>query len=115
MLKDTNGVNGRLTKIQKDYQTRQYLAGSLDTIIRETKEKSIAEWAARRKWWICEEGTDDKNYFKVIAVARLKLEKETAPVVACIEEHDRRGEPQAVATSIDGQIQERAGACRKVK
>ena len=57
--------------------------------------------AARRNRGIHEVLADDKDYFKVIADARVKLERDTAPAVPCIEKEDSRGKPQAVATSID--------------
>ena len=45
--------------------------------------------------------TDDKDYFKVIADGRLKLEGVAAPAMLCIEKNDSRGKPQAGATSFD--------------
>ena len=45
--------------------------------------------------------TDDKDDFKVYADARLKLEKDTALALPCMERDDSRAEPQALATSID--------------
>ena len=42
--------------------------------------------------------TDDEDYFKVIAGARLTLEKDIALTVPCIENDERRGQPQAVVT-----------------
>ena len=53
----------------------------------------------------------------MIADARLKLEKGIALAMPCIEKHDSRGGPQAVATSIDASESdsENTGACRKVK
>ena len=53
------------------------------------------------------------------ADARLELERDTVPALPCIKEHDSRGEPQAVATSIDAREEqsdsENTGACGKVK
>ena len=45
--------------------------------------------------------TDDKDYVKVIADGRLKLEGDAAPAMLCIEKDDSRGKPQAGATSFD--------------
>ena len=58
--------------------------------------------------------TDDKDYFKVIADARLKLAQDTARTMPCIEKDDSVGESQAVATSIDASESD-SGACRTVK
>ena len=55
--------------------------------------------------------TDDNDHFKVIADARLKLEKDTAPALPCCEKDDRRGKPQAVELSDP----ENTGARRSVK
>ena len=94
---------------------------------RNKMQKYIAEWAGeraklqspRRNTGIHEVLTDDKDDLKVIADARLKLEKDAALSLPCIEKDDSRGEPQAVATSIDcseGQSDsENAGVCGKVK
>ena len=99
----------------------------MDKILQETMGKQVAEWAeqsarlqaSRRNRGIYEVLTDDKDHFKVIADARLKLEKETGPAVPCIEKEDSRGKPQAVATSIDASEEqsdsENTGACGKVK
>ena len=93
--------------------------------IEETKE--MAEWApedakpqaARRNGGIYEVLTEDKDYFKVIADARLKLEKDTSPAVPFILREDNRGKPQAGTTSIDaGEEQsysEKTGSSGKVK
>ena len=82
-------------------------------------EKSAKLQAARRNRGICEVLTDDKDYFKVIADARLKLEEEIAPAMPCIEKEDSRGKPQTGATSIDASKEqsdsENTGACGKVK
>ena len=63
--------------------------------------------------------TDDKDDFEVIADARLKLEKDTAPAMPCSEKNDSRGEPQAIVTSVDATGEqsdsENIGACGKVK
>ena len=56
---------------------------------------------ARRNRGIYEVLTDDKDDFKAIADTRLKLEKDAALPLPYIEKDDNRGEPQAVATSID--------------
>ena len=50
----------------------------------------------------------------MIADARLKLAKDTARTMPCIEKHDSGGESQAVATSIDASESD-SGACRTVK
>ena len=39
--------------------------------------------------------TDDKDYLKVIADARLKLRKDAALALPCSEKEDSRGKPQA--------------------
>ena len=69
----------------KDYQTRQYVALSLDEIFQETKENRLQHeaeesaklQAGRRNRGIYEVLTDDKDYFKVIVDTRLKPEKDT--------------------------------------
>ena len=75
-------VNGRPSKIT-DHQTRQLLASSLDMIfvrhkkknkLQNGQKKSAKLQTARRKREIYEVLTEDKDYFKVIADARLKLE-----------------------------------------
>ena len=62
--------------------------------------------------------TDDQDYFKVIAYACLKFEKDVVLATPCIEKDDSRGEPQAVATSTDASEEqsdsENTGACGKV-
>ena len=68
---------------QEDHQTRQCVAWSLDTFTPKQKETQFAEreeegaklHAARRNRGIYVASTDDKVCFKVIADARLKLEK----------------------------------------
>ena len=45
--------------------------------------------------------TDDKEYFKVTADGRLKLEGVAAPAMLCIEKDDSRGKPHACAISFD--------------
>ena len=91
------------------------------------KKKHIAEWAeknaklqaARRNRGILEVLTDDKDYLKVIADVRLKLEKDTDLTMSCIETEDSRWKPQASATSIAASEEqsdsENTGACRKVR
>ena len=57
--------------------------------------------------------TDDRGCVKVIADARLKLERDTAPAMPSIEKDDSR--EKAVATSIDASEEqshsENTGAC----
>ena len=98
----------------KDYQTSQFL----DNIVEETQGQTIAVWAgenaklqaARRNRGIYEVLTDDKDYFKVIADARLKLETNNARAWLCT---------QAIVTSIDASEEpsdsENKGAHGKVK
>ena len=75
--------------------------------------------ATRRNRGIYEVLTDDKDYFKVIGDARLKLEKDTALLLPSIEKDDSRGTLQALVTSIDVSEErldsENAGACGRVK
>ena len=57
----------------------------------------IAEWAEENATLhhnreIYEVLTDDKDYFKVLADARLKLQTDTALALPCIEREDSRGE-----------------------
>ena len=74
------------------------MARSLDKIFQETKETYCAQWAeesaklraARRYRGIDEVVADDKDYFKVIADARLRLEKDTASATPSIEQNDSR-------------------------
>ena len=60
-----------------------------------------------------------KKTSKVISDARLKMEKDTAPVLPCVEKNGSRGEPQAVVTSVDASEEhsdsENTGACGNVK
>ena len=65
------------------------------------KEKHIAQWeqkevlklhAERHNRRTCKIFTADKDYLKVIADARLKLEKQIALAMLCIEKDDSRGE-----------------------
>ena len=95
----------------------KFLARSLDW----------AEWAAqnaklqapRRNRGIYEVLTEDEDYFKLIAGARLKLENDAALAMPCIEKNDSRGEPQATATSVDASEEqsdsENTGAFWRVK
>ena len=64
--------------------------------------------AARRNRRIYEVLTDDKDDFKVVADARLKMEKDTALVLPCIEKNDSRGEPRAIVTSVDATVNSQA-------
>ena len=63
--------------------------------------------------------TDDKDYFNVIADARLKLVKDTAPALPCMAREDSRGKPQTCATSTNARKEqsdsENTGACGNVK
>ena len=54
-------------------------------------EESAKLQAVRRNRGNYEVLTDDKDYFKVIADARLKLEKDVAPAMPCIVREDIRG------------------------
>ena len=45
--------------------------------------------------------TDDKDYFNVIADARLKLVKDTAPALPCMVREHSRGKPQTCASSTN--------------
>ena len=93
LLEGHKWVNGRPAKSPKDHQTRQYIYGLKPGYgLPRNKDKTNAEWAqkgaklqaARRDRGIYEVLTDDKHYFKVIADARLKLEKDTALALPCI-------------------------------
>ena len=68
---------------------------------------------------IYEELTDDKGYFKVIADARVKLEKDTVFALPCTVKEDSRGIPHAGAPSTDASEEQsdsaKTGACGKVK
>ena len=76
---------------------------------RSIRKKETEKWAeenaklqaAHRNRGIYEVLTDDKDYFKVIADARLKLEKHIALAVPCFVREDSRGKPQTCTTSID--------------
>ena len=82
-------------------------------------QESAKLQAARRNRGIYEVWTDDKNYFTVIADARLKLEKDTASAFPCTEKEDSRGKPRAVATSMGASEKQSdsksTGACGKVE
>ena len=45
--------------------------------------------------------SDDKDHFKVVADARLKLDMDTALALLCTAREDSRGKSQAVVTSVD--------------
>ena len=68
---------------------------------------------ARRNRGLYEVFSDDKDYFKIIPDARLKLEEDTVPSMPCIEKDD-----QAIATSIDANAEqsdsENTGTYRKI-
>ena len=57
----------------------------------EWAEESAKLQAARRNRGKYKELTHDKDYFKVIAGARLKLEKDTVPAMPCIVREDSWG------------------------
>ena len=57
--------------------------------------------AARRDKYFYEVLTDVKDSFKGSADTHVKLEKDTALALRCIEKDGSRGQPQTVATSVD--------------
>ena len=88
-LLDTNGLVEGPPKSQKNYPSRQYLAQSLKRVCpRNISKKETEDWETKKKTLICEqhaatEGIDeveayDKDVLKMIADARLKLEKVNA-------------------------------------
>ena len=102
-------VNGRPTKIQKVVRPDSVWLEAW-TGVSKKQENYIAEcvWkkvlklqAARRNKGTYEVLTDVKDFFKGSAGARVKLETDTALVLRCIEKDGSRGQPQAVATSVD--------------
>ena len=75
---------------------------------------------ARRNMGIYEVSTDDKDYFKVIAHTRLKLEKDIATAMPCIEKNASRGKPRTCTTTPTDASEEQSetentGACGRVK
>ena len=85
--------------------------------IAEREDQDAKLQAARRNRGICGVLTDDRDNFMVIADARLKLEEDIDLALPCMEKNDRRGEPQAIVTSIAASEEqsdsENAGACGK--
>ena len=90
----------KTNKDPKDHQPDRILPEAWTQVSKKQEESEIAEWAeenaelqaARRHRGIHEVLTDDKtNYFKVIADTRLKLAKDTALALPCIQKNDRRG------------------------
>ena len=71
------------------------------THLSEWADKCAKMQAARRNRGIFEVPIDDKDYFEVIADARLKLVKDTAPALPCMVREDSRGKPQTCATSTN--------------
>ena len=83
---DTSGykwVQGRPSKIQKKVRADSMRPETWTQLSKKQTHREIAEWveesaklqAARRNRETCEVSTDDKDYFKVIADAILKLEQ----------------------------------------
>ena len=62
-------------------------------------QKVLKLHATRANTGIYEVLTDDKEHLKVIAEARLKTGKDTAPAKPCIEKEDSLGKPQAGANT----------------
>ena len=54
----------------------------------------------------------------MIADARLKIEKDNALALPCIEKNDNRGKPQAIVTSVDASEEqsdsENPGSCGRM-
>ena len=106
-LKDTSGYLEDLRNIQKTTWPDCIWPQAGIEFSKKQKEKQIVSsaeesaklHAARSNREICEVLDDDKDYFKVIAVARLKLEKDAAPVMLCTEKDDSRGEQSTEETT----------------
>ena len=61
----------------------------------QTGHKKVLNCKQHAATGIYEVETDDKDHLKVIADARLKLERDIAPVTPCIVKEASRWEPQA--------------------
>ena len=100
-------VNGRPTKIQKTTRPDSIWPEAWTRLSQNQRDKRNGRMGTRR----CQTASStpqrrnlrgiDRDYFKVIADARLKLEKDTALALPCIVKEDSRGKPQAGTTSID--------------
>ena len=85
----------------------------VQTTIREEKKKTIAECSevhaklqsARRNSEIYEILADDKDYLKVIAEARLKLDNNKIIVVLCVSEDPAAVHRKSAGLSLDQETQ----------
>ena len=91
-------VNGRPTKIQKVTRPDSVWPEAWTKFPRNKKTTLQNVWKKVLKYEVL---TDVKDFFKGSAGARVKLETDTALVLRCIEKDGSRGQPQAVATSVD--------------
>ena len=110
-------------KDPKDYQTRQCLTWSLDTIIQGAKKDKWIGRVGRRKCQTASSTPQQRNprgcrpMTKITSRWLLKLVwhwKNAAHAVPCIEKK-RAGKPQAIEAIEEQAVSEKTGACGTVK